>query len=159
LAVEPKKKSGWNNRSWLNLRKAVQIIAFAGFLALFLFAVPLLIRLDPLVMLANLISSRTFEAFLVIALFMTILSLVFGRGWCGWLCPLGTVLDWFSFNRWRPKHKALPQGLRSIKYVVLIAIIAAAAFSNLTLMVFDPLTIMVRTFATAVWPGLDAVVS
>jgi polyferredoxin len=159
LAVKPKKKSGWNNRSWLNLRKSVQIIAFAGFLVLFLFSIPFLMRLDPLVMLANLISSRTFEAFLVIALFMTVLSLIFGRSWCGWLCPLGTVLDWFSFNRWRPKHKALPQGLRSVKYVVLIAIVAAAAFSNLTLIVLDPLTIMVRTFATAVWPGLDAAVS
>jgi polyferredoxin len=159
LAVEPQKKQGWNNRSWLNLRKAIQAIAFAGFLGLFLLASHEMMRLDPLAMLANLISSRMFDHYLFIALFMIALSLIFGRAWCGWLCPLGTVLDWFSFNRWRTKHKALPQELRSIKYVLLIAIIVAAAFSNLTLMVFDPLTIMVRTFATAVWPGLDAVVS
>ena len=159
MAVEPQKKKGWNNRSWLNLRKAVQIVAFAGFLVLFLLASHELMRLDPLTMLANLISSRTFDHYLFMALFMVALSLIFGRAWCGWLCPLGTVLDWFSFNRWRPKHKALPQELRSAKYVLLIAIIVAAAFSNLTLLVFDPLTIMVRTFATAVWPGLDAVVS
>ncbi len=159
MAVETKNKRGWNSHSWLNLRKAVQIIAFAGFLVLFLNAAHELMRLDPLVMLANLISSRTFDHYLFMALFMIALSFIFGRAWCGWLCPLGSILDWFSFNRWRPKHKELPQGLRSAKYVVLVAILVAAAFSNLTLIVLDPLTIMVRTFATAVWPGLDAVVS
>ena len=159
MAVKPQKKQGWNNRSWLNLRKAVQVIAFAGFILLFLYASHELMRLDPLAMLANLISSRTFDHYLLIALFMIALSFIFGRAWCGWLCPLGSILDWFSFNRWRPKHKELPQELRSVKYVLLIAVFATAAFSNLTLIVLDPLTIMVRTFATAVWPGLDIVIS
>ncbi|MCX6007615.1 MAG: 4Fe-4S binding protein, partial [Chloroflexi bacterium] len=87
MAPKPNKKSGWNNHSWLNLRKAIQIIAFAGFLVLFLYAAHELMRLDPLVMLANLRSSRTFDHYLFIALFMIALSFIFGRAWCGWLCP------------------------------------------------------------------------
>jgi polyferredoxin len=159
LAAKSTEKRGWNSESWLNLRKSVQVVAFAGFIILFLLSIPLLMRLDPLVMLANLISSRAFELYLVIAVVMIAVSLVFGRAWCGWLCPMGTLLDWFSFKRWRSQRIHIPQGIRSVKYVVLIAIVGAAVFSNLTLLVLDPLTIMVRTFATAVWPGLDALVS
>jgi MauM/NapG family ferredoxin protein len=159
VSAKPQRKGGWDSQSWLRLRTAVQILAFLGFLVLFLNALPLLMRLDPLAMIANLIASRGFEALSAIALIMVALSLVFGRAWCGWLCPLGTVLDWFSFNRWRPKHKPLADDWRSVKYVILIAIIAAAIFSNLTLLVLDPLTIMVRTFAAAVWPALDFIVS
>lgn len=144
---------------WLNLRTAVQILAFIGFLALFMQAVPLLMRLDPLVMLANLASSHLIAPFLGIALFMVVLSLAFGRAWCGWLCPLGAVLDWFSFSSWKRKYPVLPDWLRSPKYVLLIAILAAALFSNLTLLVFDPMTIMVRTFTVSIWPGLDFIIN
>ncbi len=155
-----KKKGGWNARSWLHLRNSVQIIAFVGFIALFINALHILMGLDPLAMLANLISSRTFEQLSLLALVLLIIAFVFGRAWCGWLCPMGTMLEWFSFNKCRPRHKGqIPDGWRSVKYILLIAIPAAAIFSNLTLLVLDPLTIMVRTFATAVWPALDFVVN
>jgi MauM/NapG family ferredoxin protein len=159
LPASPSKCTSQAGRRWVILRKTVQILAFIGFLALFLGALPLIMRLDPLTALANLISSRQFQAISAVALIMLALSLVFGRAWCGWLCPMGTVLDWFSLNRLRSKQIHLADGWRSVKYILLVAIIAAAAFSNLTLLVFDPLTIMVRTFSAAVWPALDTIVS
>jgi len=141
------------------LRSAVQIAAFFGFIALFLNASHVLMGLDPLAMLANLISSHRFEQLSLAALILIALALIFGRAWCGWLCPMGTMLEWISFNKWRPKNVRLPDSWRSVKYVILIAIIAAAVLSNLTLLIFDPLTIMVRTFATAVWPALDFIIN
>jgi polyferredoxin len=153
------KTSRHHARAWFHLRNAVQTLAFIGFLVLFLRAIPLLMRLDPLVMLANLISSHLLGAFLAIALVMIALSFIFGRAWCGWLCPLGTVLDWFSFSNWKRRLPPMPEWLRSPKYVLLIAILAAAFFSNLTLLIFDPLTIMVRTFTVSIWPGLVAIVN
>jgi polyferredoxin len=158
LAVR-KKRSGWDTRSWLNLRSAVQIAGFFGFIALFLNASHVLMGIDPLAMLANLISSRRFEQLSLVALIPIALALVLGRAWCGWLCPMGTVLEWFSFNKWRKKNIRLSDGWRSVKYVVLIAIIAAAVLSNLTLLIFDPLTIIMRTFATALWPALDFIIN
>ena len=98
MAAKKPPARGWNVHSWLSLRTAIQIIAFILFTLLFLHAEPLIMRLDPLAMLANLISSRLFEGLSAIALIMIALSLVLGRAWCGWLCPLGTILDWFSFN-------------------------------------------------------------
>jgi len=159
LAAKKKIGGGWDTRSWLNLRTTVQILAFLGFIALFLNASDVLMGLDPLAMLANLISSRRFELLSLIALIPIALALALGRAWCGWLCPMGTVLEWCSLNKLRSKKVSLPDGWRSVKYVILVAILAAAVFSSLTLIIFDPLTIMVRTFATAVWPALDFLVT
>ena len=159
MPAKPPGKGRWDAQSWLRLRSAIQIVAFLGFIILFLNALPLLMRLDPLAMLANLIASRSFLLLSLVTLVPLSLSLVFDRAWCGWLCPLGTTLEWFPFNRWLKKQGKLPDWWRSVKYILLVAIIAAAVFSNLTLLVLDPLTIMVRTLATAVWPTLDFMVN
>ncbi len=157
--AKPQGKGGWDSRSWLRLRSAVQILAFLSFIVLFLSSSRTLMGLDPLAMLANLISSHRFGQLSLLALVTIALALALGRAWCGWLCPLGTVLDWFSLNKWRPKHKPPADGWRSVKYVLLVAIIAASVFSNLTLLILDPLTIMVRTCAVSIWPALDFIVS
>jgi len=159
LAAKQKKAGGWNTRSWLNLRTSVQIIAFIGFIILFLAGLPLLMRLDPLAMLAGAIADRSFQTYLVISLAMIVLALALGRAWCGWLCPMGTLLEWLSFNRWRSKRIRMADGWRSVKYIILLAIAGAAIFANLTLLIFDPMTIYVRTFASAVWPALDFTVN
>ncbi|HEX9030140.1 MAG TPA: 4Fe-4S binding protein, partial [Anaerolineales bacterium] len=92
---------------WVTARKVVQALAMLAFLALFVSAqrggwpanlVNLPMRLDPLAALANLLASRTFLTGSALALILLILTLVFGRAWCGWLCPLGTLLDWFSLD-------------------------------------------------------------
>ncbi len=155
-------------RRWRRARQAVQATALLAFLALFVAArrggwpaelVNAPIRLDPLGMLAGIIASRALLVGSALALFIVLLTLVFGRAWCGWLCPLGTVLDVFA-----PRHRNLPSlkdqsGLRGIKYFLLLAIVVAALFANLTLLIFDPLTIVLRTFTTAVWPALDRIVT
>ena len=47
-------------------------------------------------MLTQLLASRVFLLASSLALLTVLLTLVFGRAWCGWLCPLGTLLDLFS---------------------------------------------------------------
>ena len=55
-------------------------------------------RLDPLLALSHLISSRLLLAGSTLALIVVLLTVIFGRAWCGWVCPLGTILDWFKFG-------------------------------------------------------------
>jgi len=150
------------------IRRSVQAITLVAFLALFVWSrrggwppslVNVPVRVDLLAMLAHLLASRTFLLSSVLALLLLVLTLVRGRMWCGWLCPLGTVLDIFSLSRWRGDRKAPPQSWRSVKYGLLLIILAAALFTNLTLMIFDPLTILFRTLSVAVWPAVDQVVT
>jgi ferredoxin len=117
------------------------------------------LRLDPLAMLGHLLSSRMVLLSSSLALLVLLLTLIRGRMWCGWLCPLGTVLDLFSLRWWRGRRKAPPESLRKLKYGLLLTILLAALFSNLTLMIFDPLTILFRTLSVSVWPAVDQVVT
>ncbi len=106
-------KKRWSGRPygrWITARKLVQYTALLAFLILFVASrrgswppelVNIPLRLDPLAVLANLLASKTFLAGSALALVVVILTLVFGRAWCGWLCPLGTTLDLFSLKSWR----------------------------------------------------------
>jgi polyferredoxin len=117
------------------------------------------LRLDPLAMVAHLLSSRTVLVGSSLALLVLLLTLVRGRMWCGWLCPLGTVLDIFSWNRRREQKQAPPESLRKVKYGLLLVILLAALLTNMTLMIFDPLTILFRTLSVSVWPAVDQIVT
>ena len=159
------------NRSttyWIQARKVIQTLALAFFLSAVVFAqrntladylISLPMRLDPLVMLANTLSSREVLLTSTLALVTIILTIIFGRAWCGWLCPLGTILDLFSYKKRNPKPIAPPQGWRSIKYSLLLMILVAALLGNLTLLILDPMTIFTRSIATLVMPGLDQIVT
>jgi NAD-dependent dihydropyrimidine dehydrogenase PreA subunit len=167
----PVKKRIWQGRPagpWITARKAVQYVALFAFLLLFLLSkqggwagdlVNLPMRLDPLLMLAHLLSSRTFLLGSSLALLVILLTVVFGRAWCGWICPLGTTLDLFSLKRKRDRRSPFPEGWRKVKYGLLLTTLAAALLGNLTLLVFDPLTIFFRSLSAAIWPAIDWVVT
>ena len=154
---------------WSTVRKTIQGAALLTFLGLFVASrrggwagnlVNIPLRLDPLATISHLLSSRTFLTGSALALIILFLTLVFGRAWCGWLCPLGTTLDLFSFNRWRKKkHQDPAETWRSVKYGLLMLVVVAALFGNLTLLFLDPLTILVRTLTVSIWPALDQAIT
>ncbi len=91
-----------------SIRRGVQILALLVFLYLFAaatFMTPLpgladlFYRLDPLVALTAMLAGRAFIAGLTLAGLTLLLTLVFGRAWCGWLCPMGTTLDLITPGR------------------------------------------------------------
>jgi polyferredoxin len=152
---------------WATARKVVQYLALAIFIGLFVISrqggwpgdvVNIPMRLDPLLALSTAISSQVVAAGSALALITLLLTLVFGRAWCGWLCPLGTVLDLFPFKGWHEKQPAPPETWRRAKYQILLIILLAALFGNLTLLFLDPLAIFFRTLTTVVWPALDQIV-
>lgn len=153
-------------KAWITARRVIQAAAFIVFSLAVLLARqgsldPALInstaRLSPFSMLANLISSRTFLAGSALSLILLLSSLVVGRAWCGWLCPLGTLLELFSFSKWKKRRKPLSENWRAVKYVLLITTLLAAVFSNLTLLFLDPITIAIRTLVGVVYPAVDRV--
>ena len=157
-------------RRWIAARKMVQIAALLIVIALLIMTrrggwppeiVNLIMRLDPLAVLAQALASRSFLLGSMVVLLTVLLTVIAGRAWCGWLCPLGTVLDLIPLRKrtLRDKQPNLPHSWRSIKYGLLIAILVAALFGNLTLLIFDPLTIFIRTFTTALWPATDQIVT
>ncbi|MCU0503590.1 MAG: 4Fe-4S binding protein, partial [Anaerolineae bacterium] len=146
------------------IRPWVQLAAFLLFLYLLIRAgqtgflpADLFYRLDPLAGLASMIAARQIIAALLIGTLVALVAaFVFGRAWCGWICPLGTVLDWAPAHK--PKlHEVDPRPwLRKVKYFVLLLILLLALLGNMTLLILDPITLLYRTITTAFWPALDA---
>ncbi len=155
---------------WAFARKVVQVGVLIGFLVLVVGihtkAWPeelsnLPFRLDPLAMLAQSIASRTFLVGSALAIVTILLTLAVGRAWCGWICPLGTTLDLFPLRRKnRPgEPQPVPETWRKVKYLLLIASLVAALFTNLTLLIFDPITLLFRSLTTSILPALDIAIS
>ena len=84
------------------------------------------------------------------AIITVLAALALGRIWCGWICPLGTVLDLFGTN----VREAIPERLRQVKYSLLFVVIAAALLASLPLMWLDPITILLSPLAGAVYPAV-----
>ena len=131
----------------------IQYISLAGFIALFIGArrggwlaslVNIPLRLDPLTVLSNFLASRTLLSGSIIALLVVMLTLILGRVWCGWLCPLGTVLDVYSPKKATKGVAREKFPWRGVKYGLLLVTLVAALFGNLTLLILDPLTIFIK---------------
>jgi polyferredoxin len=97
-------------------------------------------RLNPLQALAAMIGGREFIGTYWPVLLTVVVTLLVGRVWCGWFCPLGAILELFG----RKGRRISWQRLRELKYVVLFTILVMAAFGSLAFMYFEPITILVR---------------
>ena len=154
--------------TWRRVRQGVQLLALLLFLYLLLgtrqggatfLPHDLFFRLDPLAGLTAMLAGRRWMASLALGGVTLLLTLGLGRVWCGWLCPLGTLLDWTRLRRPRPDDSDWPAGWRQVKHFLLFAILFAALLGNLTLLVLDPLTLLFRTVTTAALPALNALVT
>lgn len=114
--------------------------------------VNLFCRVDPLLALSSMLAERRVILSFAPALVLTLATLALGRFWCGWLCPLGTILDLFG-----PLKRDLPQRLRQAKYFLLFTILLAAVLANLTLIFLDPITIFQRGLTGVIYPGIKSV--
>lgn len=140
---------------WRRIRQLVQFLVLLLFLYLFVSAkggqgVPLnlLSRFDPLLAIGAMLASRQLIPTLLPALVTVAVTLLVGRVWCGWICPLGTVLDLYG-----PRgRRGLPARLRQAKYYILFTILFLAVLGSLAFMYLDPITIFIRGLAGAVYP-------
>jgi len=149
---------------WVRLRQTVQYLFLALFLYLFILTVKdrwsplpvdLFYRLDPLAAISASLAGRTIPAKLLLALVTLAATLILGRVWCGWVCPLGTLLDLFRFRRAKESANRVSPRWRQVKYFLLFVVLVSALLANLTLLVLDPITILTRTLAAVVMPALN----
>lgn len=157
-----------NTVKWIVLRRTSQII----FLLLFIYVLwstthpldgplspQLLFKIDPLIMIFTSLSERIILAGLFFAAVMLVLTVVSGRFFCGWMCPLGSALDLVScLRRGSIKRKeetdAVNAKVRRPKFF-LLAVIAVSAVAGLQLAwVFDPLVITARFISLNLIPAI-----
>lgn len=144
------------------LRKIIQLLSFALFMYLFIQAVylgrsplesDLFYRFDPLIAATAMLAGRTIISGLLFALINLLAALIFGRVWCGWICPMGALLVWISPHDQKNKKNPSPKW-RTVKYLLLLALLIAAVLGNQTLAISDPISILTRSMTSAIFPAL-----
>ncbi|MCX5973604.1 MAG: 4Fe-4S binding protein [Coprothermobacterota bacterium] len=145
------------------LRRALQWAVFLLFLQLLLSTVQgvsglpqdLFFRLDPLLGISAILAGRIWIPALTLGGLVLLSALVFGRAWCGWICPLGSLLDWLPARR----KRRLSPTLRTLKHLLLLLLLVLTVLGSLALAGLDPIALFWRGLATVLLPALRALTS
>ena len=119
-------------------------------------AVNVLFRMDPLLALTAMLAAKEFIVLFIPALILVVLTLIFGRFFCGWICPLGTLLDFLGKYVSCSNKKIV--GVRYVKYILLTVIIVSAVFGLQLSGFLDPFSILVRGLVFSVDPVLNYII-
>ncbi len=105
-----------------------------------------LFHLDPLATLSVMIQNRITPASLVWPTAAVVLvTVLLGRVFCGWFCPLGALID--LWDRLLGRTRSMGQSFwRWPKYAILTAIGVSALIGAPLAFLFDPFGILVRSF-------------
>ncbi len=119
---------------------------------------------DPFVGAMTLLSTHTVYRGIAWSVAIVGLTVLFGRVFCGWICPFGTLHHFFAWifpsrygrgskrveaNKTRPRQR--------IKYYLLYACLAAAATGSAIGGMLDPICVAVRSIGLGVFPATQYV--
>jgi polyferredoxin len=85
-------------------------------------------RADPLVLFSYLLAAKSWSWLLLPAALMTVATLLLGRFFCGWICPLGTFLDLVTSRIRKTTPIRALKG--NFKYWLLLPLLSASLFSE-----------------------------
>jgi polyferredoxin len=149
------------------LRRIAQIVSLALFMYLFFrtvyplnsrLPVDLLLRIDPLAAAVSFLASRTIVPGMLLSLALLGATFFLGRFFCGYICPLGTLIDVSDGTQrrlglGRLRLSSVP---RFPKYALLIFLLVLALFGRSLLWLVDPLVIFTRALAAVLFPAAVA---
>ena len=110
---------------------------------------------DLLVFLTSLVSAHAVPAALFLALLFVPVTLLFGRAFCGWVCPFGTLHHAVSFfGRPLVSERGVKTAGARWKFGVLLFFFGTALFGIQATGLLDPISLLIRSLSLSVIPGI-----
>ena len=145
-----------------NIRRLTQGLLLFLFIFLFIqteskgndelgYPVRIFLDFDPLILVTTLLSAHAAAKAFTLSIITIIVTVVCGRVFCGWACPLGTLHNLVGSIR-RKRGTELDGNWYRIKYYLLIAVFASAIFTLQLTGIVDPLSLLIRSFSVSVFP-------
>ena len=149
------------------LRKITQGLFLLLFLFLFIqteskgndtlgYPVKLFLDFDPLIFITTLLASHGQKIPLAFFLSLSLIlaTVVLGRVFCGWICPLGTLHNIVgSLKRSHPPK--IRTGWNKAKYYILFMLVASSVFTLQLAGIMDPISLLIRSFSLSIFPLLN----
>ncbi len=112
-------------------------------------------NLDPLITFIMVLSGSPLNAALLVSIATVIVTVLFGKVFCGWICPMGTILDYSAKMFPRRKKENIPFGkgrYKNIKYFLLVFLVAGSAMGFTVVLFFDPIVFLFRVMTLNIHP-------
>ncbi|MHC4389382.1 MAG: 4Fe-4S binding protein, partial [Planctomycetota bacterium] len=123
------------------------------------------LQLDPLAALGTILTEHSLYYPLLWALVTVILTIIFGRFFCSWVCPFGSLHHFVGFLGKRKEPAAQQVELNKyrkaqcVKYFILAVLLAMAAFPSIAATLqtglLDPIPLMTRSLNLVLLPVVD----
>lgn len=118
----------------------------------------LFLDVDPLLFLATLLSGHGFVKAMLFSLLTLAVTIVLGRVFCGWVCPLGTLNNLVGGLK-KGKPNAPRRRWFQVKYLLLAILGGSSLFGMQLTGIFDPLSLLVRSLSLGIYPAFNLVVN
>jgi polyferredoxin len=115
------------------------------------------LRIDPLLGWVSIMSTGQLLLHVFIwTLPVVALTFLFGRAFCGWICPLGTCIDGADRLMRQKKTRRTDRELSRprLKYYVLAGLFITALFGSQLVWVMDPIALLVRSLTLGIFGPL-----
>lgn len=117
--------------------------------------VDVLLRFDPLIALVTFLTGHAVITKMLWAFLLLAAVVIIGNFFCGWVCPLGALLDVSDFIIYRRNRNTKADICRSrAKYYILAVVVGASLFSYQLLYLLDPLSLITRTAVISFFPPI-----
>ncbi len=107
--------------------------------------------IDPLVALTTLFSTYKLPSVFILSLIVIVFTLIFGRLFCGWVCPFGTIHHFFSFIAQKIRKdkygKSEYSKYKNLKYYIFTVIVILSIMRVNVSGYLDPLSLLVKCLA------------
>ena len=146
------------------MRTILQALSLLFFSTLFVFATyklpnwlpaDIYLRLDPLLGLNAVFAAREIIGRALWALVTIGATLVIGRFFCAYVCPMGASIDFLDFLLFREKKRTglkAEARLRRVKYFLLVIFIVAALTGLSLVFLMDPMALLTRFYTFFIYP-------
>jgi MauM/NapG family ferredoxin protein len=141
--------------------QALSLLLFSFFFILAAYGLPdwfpadLYLRLDPLLGLSAIVTAREIIGRALWSLILLGTTLLVGRFFCAYVCPLGASIDFLDLLFFRKKKRPGPKAgasLQKVKYVALV-LFMSAALTGVSLSFFmDPISLLTRVYTFLLYP-------
>jgi len=145
-----------------NLRRISQGIFLLLFLFLFIrtesqgadelgYPVKIFLDFDPLILISTLLSSHVIVGGFLFSLVLIAVTMILGRVFCGWICPLGTIHNMAGSLKKNHTKAIHPQWYR-FKYYILLFVVVSSIFTVQLAGILDPIAFLIRSLSLSIYP-------